>query len=270
MGVKDPTKRFSSRVENYLKYRPHYPVEVLKILVKGCQLTPEWVVADIGSGTGFLTELFLKNGNQVLGVEPNKEMREGGERYLRGYPKFTSGDGTAEDTRLPAASVDMVTAAQAFHWFDREKAKREFLRILRPRGWCAIVWNDRRTDGSPFLEAYERLLREFTSEYKESSHRRITEPDLAEFFAPNRPQVRTCRNHQTLDLDGLTGLLLSSSYAPEKGQAGHEAMLAELSQIFAAHQQDGRVVLEHDTRVYSGHLRARVAATLTPERKEPQ
>ena len=252
--MKDPTKRFSSRVENYLKYRPHYPAEVLDILVEGCGLTPEWVVADVGSGTGFLTELFLKNGNRVLGVEPNKEMREGGERYLKGYPNFTSVDGTAENTRLPAASVDMVAAGQAFHWFEREKVKKEFLRILKPQGWVAIVWNERRTGGLPFLEAYERLLREFTAEYKESSHRRITESALAEFFAPKGVQVRTCRNHQTFDLDGLKGRLLSSSYAPEQGQAGHEAMLAELSQIFAAHQQEGKVVLQYETQVYFGRL----------------
>ena len=254
--MKDPTKRFSSRVENYLKYRPHYPAEVLEILVKECGLAPEWVIADIGSGTGFLTELFLKNGNRVFGVEPNKEMHEAGERYLKGYPNFKSVDGTAEDTQLPAASVDMVTAGQAFHWFDREKAKKEFLRILKPQGWCAIVWNERRTGGSPFLEAYERLLREFTSEYKESRHRRVRESVLAEFFAPNGFQVHTCRNHQTFDLDAVKGRLLSSSYAPEKGQAGHEAMLAELSRIFAAYQQDGKVILQYETQVSFGRLTA--------------
>ena len=252
--MKDPTKRFSSRVENYLKYRPRYPADVLDILAEGCGLSPKWVIADIGSGTGFLTELFLKNGDPVFGVEPNKEMREAGESYLKRYAHFSSIDGMAENTTLPPGSVDMVTAGQAFHWFERDRAKKEFTRILRPGGWCAIVWNERRTGGTPFLAAYDRLLWEFTAEYREVSHRRITEPVLAEFFAPNAFQTRTCRNRQTFDFEGLKGRLLSSSYTPEPGQAGHDPMMAELARLFAEHQEDGTVVLEYDTNVYFGRL----------------
>ena len=161
-----PTVRFSTRVENYVRYRPGYPDAVLAWLRAECDLTPAAVVADIGSGTGKLAELFLRNGNRVFGVEPNREMREAGEGMLAGFPNFVSVDGAAEATTLPAASVDFVTAGQAFHWFDRQTARREFARILKPGGWVVLVWNERRSD-SPFLRDYEALLREFASEYEQ-------------------------------------------------------------------------------------------------------
>ncbi len=139
----DSKNRFSSRVADYLRYRPHYPVGVLELLREHSGLSPAHAIADIGSGTGFLAELFLKNGNVVFGVEPNKEMREAGEEYLAAYPRFTSINASAEATTLSAASIDFVAAGQAFHWFAPEATRREFVRILRPDGWVAIVWNDR-------------------------------------------------------------------------------------------------------------------------------
>src|SRR6476469_8499971 len=141
--MQDSTKRFSSRVENYIKYRPSYPPTVIDILTEHCQLTPAAVMADIGSGTGLLTELFLKHGNRVFGVEPNRAMREAGERLLAGYSNFTSVDGVAEATTLPDHSVAFVTAGQAFHWFDVAKTRQEFIRILQPQGWAVLVWNVR-------------------------------------------------------------------------------------------------------------------------------
>ena len=151
--MSDSTRRFSSRVDNYVKYRPSYPPEVVELLAAECGLTPGALVADIGAGTGLLAELFLQNGYRVLGVEPNREMRQAGERLLGDYPHFTSIDGTAEVTTLADKSVDIITAGQAFHWFDREKARAEFARILRPGGWVALVWNERRVDATPFLAA---------------------------------------------------------------------------------------------------------------------
>ena len=115
----DPTKRFSNRVENYLKYRPRYPAAIIPLLESECGLTPETLVADVGSGTGFLTELFLKHGNRVLGVEPNAEMRSAGERLLAKYPTFCSVNAMAEATTLADSSIDLIIAGQAFHWFDR-------------------------------------------------------------------------------------------------------------------------------------------------------
>src|SRR6266581_6258084 len=135
VAMNDPTQRFSNRVENYLRYRPRYPAEILEVLRAECGLQATSLIADVGSGTGFLAELFLSNGNQVFGIEPNPEMREAGEQLLRSYPKFTAVAATAEITTLPEASVDFVTAGQAFHWFDRERCRDEFRRILRPASW---------------------------------------------------------------------------------------------------------------------------------------
>src|ERR1700758_1522540 len=151
MPVSDPTTRFSNRVDNYVRYRPGYPYAVMELLGRECALTPDAIVADIASGTGLLTRIFLENGNRVFAVEPNPEMRQAGERLLAGYHKFVSVAGTAEATTLTDHSIDLVTAAQAAHWFDQSKARREFVRILKPGGWCALIWNDRRTDSSPFL-----------------------------------------------------------------------------------------------------------------------
>ena len=141
-----------------MSYRPRYPLGVLNLLREHGQLSPAHAIADIGSGTGFLAELFLKNGNAVFGVEPNKEMREAGEEYLAAYPRFTSINASAEATTLLDASVDFVTAGQAFHWFAPEATHREFPRILRPNGWVAVVWNDRSTSSTSFADAYEDLL----------------------------------------------------------------------------------------------------------------
>src|SRR5688572_15000399 len=150
--------RFSSRVENYIKFRPGYPKEVIDILKTDCGLTESSKVADIGSGTGILSELFLKNGNRVFGVEPNEPMRTAAERLLSAFPEFVSVDGSAEATRLEAGSMDFVAAGQAFHWFDRDAAKTEFKRILKPEGWVVLIWNERSIDSTPFLREYEKLL----------------------------------------------------------------------------------------------------------------
>ena len=151
----DPTKRFSNRVENYLKYRPTYPPEIIPLLKSGCGLTSESIIVDLGSGTGLLTELFLKNGNRVFGVEPNPEMRAAGEKVLARYPKFASVDAVAEATTLHNHSVDFVVAGQAFHWFDRQKARPEFVRVLKPDGWVMLVWNGYRVKSSPLMAAYQ-------------------------------------------------------------------------------------------------------------------
>src|SRR3984885_5442885 len=153
MAVKDSTRRFSSRVGNYVRYRPAYPAVVLELLRDECGLTDASVVADIASGTGIFTRMLLENGNRVFGVEPNDEMRRAGEQFLRNYTSVPSVAGAAEASTLAEHSVAMVTAAQAAHWFDREKARREFIRILEPAGWTVLLWNERPTDSTPFLRA---------------------------------------------------------------------------------------------------------------------
>ncbi|MCX6029842.1 MAG: class I SAM-dependent methyltransferase [Chloroflexi bacterium] len=248
-----PTERFSTRVENYVKYRPGYPPVVLDLLRAECGLTPAAVVADIGSGTGLLTRLFLEHGNHVYGVEPNREMREAGERLLAAYPNFASVDGAAEATTLPDACADLVTAAQAFHWFDRVKARVEFARI-GPGGWAALIWNERRWTTSPLAEAYERLIAAYGSDYAAVNYDNVGPADLAAFFGGEYRQARF-DNQQRFDFAGLRGRLLSASYAPEPGHPSYEPMLADLRSIFDAHQVGGTVVFEYDTRVYYGHIR---------------
>src|SRR5436190_3313568 len=132
-------QRFSNRVANYVKYRPGYPPQVLELFKNEMGLTPAKTVADVGSGTGLSTKPFLENGNTVYGVEPNANMREAAEEYLKEFPNFRSHDGTAEQTNLEDASIDFVTAAQAFHWFEPNKTRDEFLRILKPGGYMALI-----------------------------------------------------------------------------------------------------------------------------------
>lgn len=252
--MKDPTKRFSDRVENYVKYRPSYPREIIQLLEEDCSLTTEAVLADIGSGTGKLSELFLEYGCRVIGVEPNDEMRKGGEKQLSGYPNFTSHAGTAEATGLPDKSVDFVTAGQAFHWFDTEKTRVEFARILKPGGWAVLVWNSRRRSSSLFMPAYEQLIDTYSTDSKKVSHLRFTDEVMAGFFAPKGFKLKTFEYAQVLDLEGLKGRLLSSSYAPLEGHPNHIPMLERLDEIFEKYQVNGRVIMKYDTEVYYGQL----------------
>lgn len=248
----NPTTRFSSRVDNYVRFRPGYPAEIIDLLRSDCGLTKDSIIADIGSGTGKLAELFLKADCQVFGVEPNKEMREAGERM--DSPNFTSIDGTAEATTLPSRSMDFVAAGQAFHWFDHVKCRPEFSRILKPNGWVVIVWNDRRGESTPFLADYENLMQEFGTDYKEVNHRRTDKPEVIEKFFGTQPRFKNFYNVQHFDFEGLKGRVLSSSYAPEAGHPKYDGMLAALKRVFETRQQNGRVAFEYDTHVYYGHL----------------
>jgi ubiquinone/menaquinone biosynthesis C-methylase UbiE len=250
----DPTLRFSSRVENYIKYRPHYPQAVITTLREQCGLSSAKVIADIGSGTGILSELFLQNGNPVFGVEPNREMREAGERILQNYPGFRSVAGRAEATTLADHSVDLIAAGQAFHWFDREKARGEFFRILKPNGWVMLVWNERETQDTPFLRAYEGLLQRYATDYAQVDHRQVDEAALTAFYGEQRFESKTFSHAQDFDHAGLQGRLLSSSYTPEAGHHDYEPMLAELTKIFQEFEVDGLVRVKYTTRMYYGKL----------------
>jgi SAM-dependent methyltransferase len=248
------TQRFSSRVENYVKYRPSYPKVIIPFLAKQCGLTPDDVIADVGSGTGLLTRLFLDHGNCVFGVEPNREMREAGEHFLAGYPRFISVNGTAEATTLDAASMNAVVAGQAFHWFNIDQARREFQRILKPAGWAALVWNARRVDRSAFQREYDQLLRAHSEEYAQVNHMdTVTDAAIAEFFGGQSGRTRF-DHAQQFDFDGLLGRLMSSSYAPQAGHPSHAPMVTALRELFDKHQQAGVVTFEYDTEVYFGRL----------------
>ena len=251
----DSTQRFSSRVENYLKYRPGYPSAILDLLREKCGLTRGSILADIGSGTGILTELFLRHGNLVFGVEPNREMREAAERLLGQYSNFTSVSGTAETATLQDRSVDFVTAGQAFHWFDREPARREFLRLLKPGGWTVLIWNERKLTG-PFAKAYELLLKTYGTDYEEVNHKHTDAKVIGPFFGATGYEQVDFPNRQIFDWEGLKGRLLSSSYAPEPGHSQHAPMLEALNSLYSRYQTGGNVVFEYDTLVYYGRLSA--------------
>ena len=252
----DPTRRFSNRVENYLKYRPTYPPAIIPLLKTECGLTPESVIADLGSGTGLLTELFLKNGNPVFGVEPNSEMRAAGEKVLARYPTFSSVNGAAEATTLADHSVDFVLAGQAFHWFNREAARNEFLRVLRPGGWVVLAWNGYRVESSPLMAAYQDLVVRYGTDYSEV-RREVVNCDIESFYAPGSCECARFEFQQVFDCEGLKGRLLSASYAPEPDHPNYDAMLREVRKVFDANQKDGKVVFAYETEVYYGQLPAR-------------
>jgi SAM-dependent methyltransferase len=250
--MRDPTTRFSDRVADYVRSRPSYPAGLLGILEDEAGLEPTHRVADIGSGTGLLSRLFLDHGNSVYGVEPNREMREAGDQLLAAYPGFASVAGRAEATTLPDACVDLVAAGQAFHWFDVPRARAEFLRILRPGRPVVLVWNDRREDAGPFMAGYEQLLRDYGTDYRQVHHRRLGEVEIKDFFGRGVFKGCTLPNRQSFDLPGLQARVRSSSYVPAPDGPGYTELMDGIGELFEAHQTGGRAGLEYETRIYFG------------------
>lgn len=251
----DATKRFSRRVGDYVRYRPGYPDELERALRGRVGYHHDLVVADIGSGTGISSRYFLDRGNTVYAVEPNADMRSAAEEWLETYTKFRSVDGRAEHTTLRERSVDLVVAAQAFHWFDPVLARREFERILRPGGAVVLLWNERKLDASPFLVDYENLLQETSEDYRQVSARNVTTDEHMDgFFGPELWGSEEFPNRQGFDLEGLIGRALSSSYVPLVGQPRHDETLDRLRGLFARHAVDGLVWFEYATRMFWGRF----------------
>jgi len=253
MTFADAKQRFSSRVADYVRYRPSYPSALLELLRAECALRSGHVIADIGSGTGFLSELFLKNGNRVYGVEPNRDMRQAGEEYLASYDGFSSIEGSAEATTLDDASVNFVTAGQSFHWFEPNVARREFARILKSDGWMVIAWNDRRMEEAPFTRDYENILERFGVDYKKVKESYPEAERIRGFFSTF--SQKDLPNHQTLDWESLCGRMRSSSFSPTEGHPNYAPMTEQLRKLFAAHQQQNQVRMDYFTRIYYGHLK---------------
>jgi SAM-dependent methyltransferase len=249
----DPKERFSSRVGDYVRYRPSYPRGLLDLLARECGLGPHSVVADVGSGTGILTGLLLGLGASVMAIEPNAAMRAAADRALGGERGFRSVDGSAEATGLSPASVDLVTAAQAFHWFDPPRARAEFVRILKPGGSVALIWNQRAD--TPFNRDYEAMLEQFAPDYANVRERdRAAEPKVRAFFAPQAPRFVRFDSEQRFDEAGLQGRLASSSYAPREGDPLHGPLLRRLAEIFATYARGGTVTFAYDTVAWYGPL----------------
>lgn len=251
---KSPTTRFSDRVDNYAKYRPSYP-EAMMDWFKSDEvgLMPDDVIADIGSGTGISTKLFLEAGCAVYGVEPNAPMRERAEQELAEYEKFTSIDGTAEDTTLPFDSVDKIVCCQAFHWFDIDKAREEFRRILMsPDSEVFLIWNERTANIG--MKDYDQILVDYGTDYKLVRHSdAVEEKDIAPFFGGSGYEIKEFKNIQEVDLEALKGRIFSSSYMPNEAEATLE-LLEAIQAFYDKHQKDGKVELEYVTRVYRGRV----------------
>lgn len=250
---KNNTTRFSNRVEDYVKYRPSYPEEVVAFLQQSYGLMPGNLLVDIGAGTGISTELFLKAGYPVIAVEPNREMREKSVELLSTYEGFSALDGKAEEMALADGSIDGIIAGQAFHWFDREKTKQEFKRILKPGGLVVLIWNERKTT-SDFEKDYDALIIRHARDYVQVDHRNIQTEDIEIFFAPQPVQLKMFDNKQVFDFEGLKGRLLSSSYMPARGEDGYEAMIADLRNLFDRYEVAGSITIHYDTKVYVGRL----------------
>lgn len=248
----DPKKRFSSRVENYIKYRPGYPGQIIDFFKLELQISPGKIIADIGSGTGIFSELLLENNYTVYAVEPNDEMRIAAEKKLIVYPNFFSVKGSAEESSLGAGLVDAVTAAQAFHWFVIPDAKKEFKRILKNKGWVILLWNTRVNEASDFMNEYEKFLLQNSIDYTKVAHTDIDEAKLNQFFSGL--SVKYFHNVQVFDFESLKGRVLSSSYMPDESSDLYPPMLKALHNIFSEHNQNGFVEFIYKTEVYFGRL----------------
>ncbi|MHA1510487.1 MAG: class I SAM-dependent methyltransferase [Promethearchaeota archaeon] len=251
---KDPTKRFSDRVENYVKFRPSYPIELINHLEKNKIISTGQNIADIGSGTGIFSKLLLNTNNNVYAVEPNKEMRLAAEKSLQNKPNFISVDGNAENTTLKENSIDIITAAQSFHWFDQQKAKKEFLRILKPNGFIVLIWNSRKSEGSPFLSEYENLLKSHCSDYSQVNHRNVGLEKIMHFINPKNFQRFSSQNEQIFDFEGLKGRLKSSSYTPSEEQPEYPMLMEDLEKLFRKFQLNGNVQFLYDCKMYFGPI----------------
>ena len=251
----DPTERFSTRAENYLRYRPDYPESAIEVFRAQFPLKTGAPIADIGSGTGFLSRHLLKMGFRVIGVEPDREMRGASEKELEDYALFQSWNGRAEETGLPDNFVEAITVGQALHWFDLSAARREFLRIIKPGGGLFLIWNDRKVESSDFQRQFESLLVEFGLNYQERVHKGPSLNDIQQLFGHRSVASRVFRHRQTCNWEQLKGRLLSASYIPDVEDETYPVMLERLGQIFEAHAEDGTVTFLYDTRVFYGKLR---------------
>lgn len=252
--IPNPTQRFSGRVESYRRYRPAYPAEIVDVLRRPCGLGPDSTIADVAAGTGLLTEIFLAAGFAVTAVEPNAEMRAACAHLQQDYPKLHLVDGTAEATSLARHSTDLITVAQAMHWFDLDRTRAEFVRILKPGGWCAVLYNNRHPGGDAFHEGYEQILLEFGIDYAAVKGQHMGRKRLAAFFAPGAMECTVLPNEQSFSLEGVEGRILSSSYMPQPGHPRFAAMRQAIRSLFERTQSDGFVTMKHDCVVCRGRL----------------
>lgn len=251
--MKNHTKRFSGKADDYAKYRPSYPEQIIGFLESKIDFDSSKDIADIGCGTGILSKLFLNNGNLVFAVEPNQEMREKAEKHLSKFINFISVDGTAEETKLANKSVDMITVGQAFHWFDLKKTKKEFKRILRKNRDVVVVWNERKNN-TPIMKMVNGMLKSLGHEHHEAEKDLMDKNLLSTFFGKEKVASTIFPNFQMLDLAGLKGRMLSISYVPGEGDE-NKRIMKEVKELFDRYNNGGMVKIEYTTRVYYGKLK---------------
>lgn len=203
---RDPTARFGDRVDDYVRHRPGYPTALVAHLRAGGWLPLRARVADIGAGTGISSAMFLDAGCTVHAVEPNAPMRAAAQARLGKCAGFRAVDGRAEATTLADASIDLVAAAQAFHWFDADAVRVEWRRILHAGGVAAVFWNSRRLAGNDFLEGYEHLLRTYGVDYSDVAERHQDDDTMRAWFDTGLRDVTEFPNAQSLDFDALRGV----------------------------------------------------------------
>jgi ubiquinone/menaquinone biosynthesis C-methylase UbiE len=249
MEINESTKRFSDRVADYVNYRPSYPLEVVDTLISECGLNSQSTIADIGSGTGIFSRLLLDKNFHVAGVEPNEGMRGAAEQQLSSYAKFASSGGQSERTCLADHSIDLVTAAQAFHWFKRDETRQEFVRVLKLGGQVALIWNQRKLEQS-FQKEYDAMLREFATDYNSVNHMNIAYEAIADFFSPNKVLTFEFENTQVFDLAGFLGRMQSSSYTPAANTSEHGILMRAAEDLFSSYECDGVITFEYVTRLY--------------------
>lgn len=249
----DNTGKFTNKADNYVKYRPSYPGEFIDYLSVGAGFGKDSVVADIGAGTGILTKLLLDRVKSVFAVEPNLQMRQAGEKYCGECENFIPVDGTAEETSLPDKSVDFITVAQAFHWFDRTRTGLEFKRILKPGGKVVLVWNSR-ISSSEFIIENDELCRRICPDFNGFSGGTDEDPTIYDFFKDGKCDCRVFRNDRLLSLEEYIGGSLSASYAPFEGEPNYNAFIEGLVKLFDKYSSGGKLLMPNSTRSYAGLL----------------
>ena len=241
-----PLNRFSSRAEDYAKYRPSYPTQAINTILAGLPPLSELVAADIGAGTGISSHLIAEREVSVIAVEPNAEMRQA----IQEHGKIRVCYGTAEDTSLPDASVDLVTCFQAFHWFNPELALIEFHRILKHKGRLALVWNNRdQTD--ELINEYTNLVRAIAENHPAESRMESVKPLFKSQLFTNIHESNFIYQ-QELDLNGFIGRAMSVSYLPREGEK-HEQLVTGLKNIYHRYSNEkGLIYMSYRTSVYLG------------------
>ena len=254
LNMLEPTRHFSKKAENYMKYRWRYPKEVLDYLKSSVGLQKSWNIADIGYGTGILTKILLDNGNNVIGVEPNDDMRNAGEEYLKDYSNFVSMNAKAEESKIKDNSLELITVAQAIHWFNPEKTKIEFNRILKDNGIIFIIFNRRSKERSDFIIDYDNINKKYNKDFKYTNNNPSNGNLIINYLLDDKIHYHSIDNKISEGFESFKGGFLSASFIPDETSENYTEMINELKDIFDKHKNNDKITFEYSTEIYWGHL----------------